>query len=60
MDFHVVYVASEMLSYIKKNKEKVNMTVGPEFGVDLHGKNLTIDKSIYGIKTSAARFHKLK
>jgi hypothetical protein len=33
------------------------MTAGPEFGVDLHGKNLMIDKSLYGLKTSAARFH---
>jgi hypothetical protein len=33
------------------------MTAGPEFGVDLHGKNLIIDKSLYGLKTSAARFH---
>jgi hypothetical protein len=33
------------------------MTSGTEFGVDLHGKNLIIDKSLYGLKTSAARFH---
>jgi hypothetical protein len=33
------------------------MTAGPEFGVDLHGKNLIIDESLYGLKTSAARFH---
>jgi hypothetical protein len=33
------------------------MTTGPEFGVDSHGKNLIIDKSLYGLKTSAARFH---
>jgi hypothetical protein len=33
------------------------MTSGPKFGVDLHGKNLIIDKSLYGLKTSAARFH---
>jgi hypothetical protein len=36
---------------------KVYITSGPEFGVDLHGKNLIIDKSVYGLKTSAARFH---
>jgi hypothetical protein len=29
----------------------------PEFGASLHGKNLLIDKSLYGLKTSAARFH---
>jgi hypothetical protein len=40
-----------------KTKEKVYMTAGPEFGVDLHGKHLIIDKSLYGLKTSAARFH---
>jgi hypothetical protein len=40
-----------------KTKEKVYITAGPEFGVNLHGKNLIIDKSLYGLKTSAARFH---
>jgi hypothetical protein len=40
-----------------KTKEKVNITAGPEFGLDSHGKNLIIDKSLYGLKTSAARFH---
>jgi hypothetical protein len=40
-----------------KTKEKVHITSVPEFGVDLHGKNLIIDKSLYGLKTSAARFH---
>jgi hypothetical protein len=40
-----------------KTKEKVYMTAGPEFGANLHGKNLIIDKSLYGLKTSAARFH---
>jgi hypothetical protein len=41
----------------EKTKEKVYITDGPEFGVDLHGKNLIIDKSLYGLKTSAARCH---
>jgi hypothetical protein len=41
----------------EKTKEKVYINAGPEFGVDLHGKNLIIDKSLYGLKTSAARFH---
>jgi hypothetical protein len=40
-----------------KTKEKVYITAGPEFGANLHGKNLIIDKSLYGLKTSAARFH---
>jgi hypothetical protein len=38
-------------------KEKVYITAGPEFGVDLHGKKLIIDESLYGFNTSAARFH---
>jgi hypothetical protein len=37
-----------------KIKEKVYISAVPEFGVDLHGKNLIIDKSLYGLKTSAA------
>jgi hypothetical protein len=40
-----------------KTKEKVYITFGPEFGAILNGKNLVIDKSLYGLKTSAARFH---
>jgi hypothetical protein len=40
-----------------KTKEKVYITAGLEFGVDLHGENIIIDKSLYGLKTSAARFH---
>jgi hypothetical protein len=40
-----------------KTKEKVYITAGPEFGVNLHGENLIIDKSLYGLKTSVARFH---
>jgi hypothetical protein len=38
-------------------KEKVYITAGPEFGANLNGKNVIIDKSLYGLKTSAARFH---
>jgi hypothetical protein len=41
----------------EKTTEKVYITTDPEFGVDLHGKNLIIDKSVYGLKTSAARFY---
>jgi Reverse transcriptase (RNA-dependent DNA polymerase) len=40
-----------------KTKEKVYITAGPEFGSTLCGKNLIINKSLYGLKTSAARFH---
>jgi hypothetical protein len=57
MDFHVVHVTSEMPSYMEKQKEKVYITAGPGFGANLHGKNLIIDKSLYGIKTFATRFH---
>jgi hypothetical protein len=41
----------------RKTKEKVYIISGPEFGATLYGKNLIIDKSLYGLKTSAARFH---
>jgi hypothetical protein len=34
-----------------KTKQKVYITAGPEFGANLHGKNLIIDKSLYGLKT---------
>jgi hypothetical protein len=57
MDFHLAHVTSEMPSYTEKTKEKVYITAGPEFGANLHGKNLIIDKSLYGLKTSAVRFH---
>jgi hypothetical protein len=40
-----------------KTKEKIYITASPEFGASLHSKNLIIDKSLYGLKTSAARFH---
>ncbi len=40
-----------------KTKEKVYITAGPEFATALCGKNLIINKSLYGLKTSAARFH---
>jgi hypothetical protein len=31
----------------RKNKEKVYITAGPDFGTDLHCKNLIIDISLY-------------
>ena len=40
-----------------KTREKVYIIAGPEFGPELEGKRLLIDKSLYGLKTSAARFH---
>jgi Reverse transcriptase (RNA-dependent DNA polymerase) len=41
----------------EKTKEKVYISAGPEFETKLNGKTLIIDKSLYGLKTSAARFH---
>jgi predicted protein tyrosine phosphatase len=41
-----------------KTKVKVYVTAGPEFGTKLHGKSLIIDKSLNGLKTSVARYHK--
>ena len=38
-------------------REKVYIVAGPEFGPKLEGKRLIIDKSLYGLKTSGARFH---
>jgi hypothetical protein len=40
-----------------KTKEKVYIASGPGFGANLHGENLIIDKSLYRLKTSSARFH---
>ena len=37
--------------------EKVYIIAGPEFGPELEGRILVIDKSLYGLKTSGARFH---
>lgn len=39
-----------------KNREPVYIRAGPEFG-PLEGKPLIIDRSLYGLKSSAARFH---
>ena len=38
-------------------KEKVYFIAGPEFGPELQGKRLIIEKSLYGLKSSAAQFH---
>jgi hypothetical protein len=40
-----------------KTKEKVYITSVAEFRASLHVENLIIDKSLYGLKTSVARFH---
>ena len=40
-----------------KTKEKVYIIAGPEFGDKLLGKRLLIDKALYGLKSSSARFH---
>ena len=40
-----------------KTKEKVYIVAGPEFGPELDGKILVVYKSLYGLRTSAARFH---
>ena len=40
-----------------KAKETVYITAGTEFGASIHGNNLTFAKSLYGLKTSAARFY---
>ena len=39
-----------------KTCEKVYIVAGPEFG-SLHGQRLIIDRSLYGLRSSAARFH---
>ena len=39
-----------------KTREKVFVIAGPEFGEHC-GKRMIIDKGLYGLKTSAARFH---
>jgi hypothetical protein len=54
--FHMICDIGNAFLY-GKTKEKVYITAGPEFGVNLHGKNLFIDKSLYGLKTSADRFY---
>src|SRR5687768_11038151 len=40
-----------------KTKDKVYIIAGPEFGGKLLGKRLIIDKALYGLKSSSARFH---
>jgi hypothetical protein len=40
-----------------KTKEKVDISACPKSGANLHGISLIIDKSLYGLKIYAARFH---
>ena len=42
-----------------KTREKVYITAGSEFGPELEGKDLVIDKGLYGLYTSAARYHEV-
>ena len=39
-----------------KTNEKVYVIAGPEFGPH-QGKRMIVDQSLYGLKSSAARFH---
>ena len=39
-----------------KTNEKVFVIAGPEFGIH-QGKRMIVDRSLYGLKSSAARFH---
>jgi hypothetical protein len=43
--------------FFGKTREKIEIISGTEFGEDLCGKNLNINKSLYGLKTSAERYH---
>ncbi len=40
-----------------QTREKLYIIAGPEFGPELEGKRLIIDKALYGLKSSSARFH---
>ena len=40
-----------------KTKEKVYVIAGPEFGPEIEGKRMIIEKSLYGLKSSSLRFH---
>ena len=40
-----------------KTREKVYVVAGPEFGSELEGRVMIIVKSLYGLITSAARWH---
>jgi hypothetical protein len=40
-----------------KTREKVYIIAGPEFGPELEGRKLIVDGGLYGLRTSAARYH---
>ncbi len=40
-----------------KTTEKVYVIAGPEFGTNIVGKRMAIDKGLYGLRSSSARFH---
>jgi hypothetical protein len=40
-----------------RTREKVYIKAGREFGPELEGQILIVDKSLYGLRTSSARFH---
>ena len=40
-----------------RTREQVYVIAGPEFGPKIAGKRMIIFKSLYGLKTSSARFH---
>ena len=42
-----------------KTREKCYIIAGKEFGPDLEGKKLVIDRGLYGLATSAARYHEV-
>jgi hypothetical protein len=55
------YCACEIINLFLygKTKEKVYTTDSPEFGSNLSGENLIIDKSVNGLKSCAVIFHEL-
>jgi hypothetical protein len=40
-----------------RTKEQTFVIAGPEFGPEVEGKQLVIDKGLYGLRSSAACFH---
>jgi hypothetical protein len=41
----------------RQTKEQTYVIAGPKFGPGVEGKRLVIDKGLYGLRSSAARFH---
>ena len=42
-----------------RTREKVYTVAGPEFGPDIAGRTMIIEKALYGLRTSAARWHEV-